>query len=240
MSTSTPALSHRARRLGSATVVLLALAFALGCSQASRDRARFDSGLPGMTTPMRVVSVHARGPYLQAVLDFAGNDAEGWALPTEACEAVFEAGAEIEYRDDGPQGTWRRGELACQSYGFGPMTLWRDRKSRATPAGIPRAQANYRVIHQDEDTALLRGIFALATLVGFERGDDIVAVVSPGGACDKPIASGVASMEYRGKGRNPLSLVGSTGLCSVRALLLPPGELESKALEEASETGSGE
>ena len=219
------------RSMHATGLVCVILATSLACSSNARDRARFDSGLPGMKTPMEVVAVHERGPYLQADLSFAGEDAEGWALPSDVCRAVFEPGTQVAYRDDGPHGSWVRGDQVCRSLGFGPMSRWRDRSSRATPQGVPRSQATYRTIHLDDDLALLRGVFPEAVRVGFERGDDLVAVVPRGGNCESPIASGVSSLEYRGKGRHPMSLVGAKGLCPVRAFLIPPGGLDSREAE---------
>lgn len=199
-----------------------------GCAaNESGDRARFASGVPGMTTPVKVVSVQRRGPYLQARLVLGGRDAEGWSLPSEACQAVFVPGAEAVYRDDGPQGQWRRGDHVCQSSGLGPISLLRDRSSRATPRGVPRSQASYRTLYMDDELALLRGVFREAQYVGYTYGIDLVAVVARGGSCEVPIEAGVASLEYRGKGAHPMSLVGPDGLCPVRAFLLPPGHAES-------------
>ena len=121
----------------------------------------------------------------------------------------------------------RRGETECQSSGLGPLTMWRDRDTRATPQGVPRSQANYRTIYADDELALLRGVFTEAIWVGFDNSSDLVAVVPRGGNCEKPIAEGVASLEYRAKGREAMSLVGPKGLCPVQAFLIPPGRLET-------------
>jgi len=229
----------------SLTPCLLAVALCiagplLGCAASeSGDRARFASGVPGMTTPVKVVSVRRRGPYLQARLVLGGRDAEGWSLPSEACQAVFVPDAEAAYRDDGPQGQWLRGDFVCQSSGLGPISLLRDRSSRATPRGVPRSQANYRTLYIDDELALLRGVFREAQYVGYTHSIDLVAVVPRGGNCEVPIAAGVASLEYRGKGAHPMSLVGREGLCPVQAFLLPPGRAESGA-EGATSAGADE
>lgn len=209
-------------------------AMALGCSANAVDQARFDSGLPGMTTPVKVVSMQHRGPYLQAAIVLAGRDAEGWALASEACQAVFVPDSDILYRGNGPLGSWVRNNVDCESSGLGPIALVRDRSSHATPRGVPRSQANYRTIYIDEDLALLRGVFSLARDVGYRNTSDLVAVVSRGGNCEAPIEAGVASLEYRGNGPQPMSLLGPKGPCAVRAFLLPPGRLELK--EDAEES----
>jgi len=208
----------------------------LGCASSdSADRARFASGVPGMTTPVNILAVRPRGPYLQAQMLLGGREAQGWSLDSEACRAVFVPGEGAAYRDDGPLGQWVRGDVVCQSSGLGPIALLRDRSSRATPRGVPRSQANYHTLYIDDDLALLRGVFREAQYLGYSHGLDLVAVVPLDIVCEEPINGGVASLEYRGKGAHPMSLVGPSGLCPVQAFLLPPGDLESS--EPAAQGG---
>jgi len=86
---------------------------------------------------------------------------------------------------------------------------------------VPRAQATFRTLYEDEDVVLLRGRFPLASRIGWSRGDDSVVVVGNVERCRGPVEKGVASMEYRQAGRNTLTLVGVGGLCRIEGLIQP-------------------
>ena len=86
---------------------------------------------------------------------------------------------------------------------------------------MPRKQASYKVLARYDDVTLLRGSFPLAGYVGFTGGLDYVAVVPNSEECRDPIEKGVSSMEYRGKGKRALSLVGARGLCRIDGLAQP-------------------
>jgi hypothetical protein len=187
----------------------------------AKEKSKFDSGLPGMRTNMSVDAVTDRGPYLEAALSFEKSALWAYTAPSENCRALFQVGTSAKYVDNGPLGQFRRDELECQVLGIGNLELWRDRNRRATAAGIPRAQANFKILHADDEVTLLRGQFPLASSVGFSGGLDLVAVVENTKNCEGPIASGTASMEYRGKGKRAISLVGKSGLCRVRGLIQP-------------------
>ena len=202
------------------TVFLLVLAFALGACSA--EKARFDSGLPGMKTGMVVAAVASRGPYLEAKLRMEGHDLEAYALPSDECRAVFQVSETLSHVASGPQGRYRRGDHQCDGLGVGNLEFWRDRSRRTSQAGIPRAQASFRVLYSDGEVALLRGRFPLAGYLSFTGASDVVAVVPRSPECEGPIEKGVASMEYRGKGNRALTLVGSNGLCQIRGLIQPP------------------
>jgi hypothetical protein len=212
----------RARTIATALVIAATLG---ACTKA---RTGFDAALPGTQTPQTVTAVTMRGPYLEASLRMDQYTLEAWVLPSEACAAVFEVGADVRYAESGPLGTYRRGDLECQALGAGNLELWRDRSSRATPAGVPRAEASFQVLHADDEVALLRGSFPLAGQLGFTGSSDLVAVVPRVEECEAPIAKGVASLEYRGKGPRALSLVGERGLCVIRALVQPPPRAQAE------------
>jgi hypothetical protein len=176
---------------------------------------------------MQVVKVQERGPYLEAHLILDSWELEAYALPNEVCRKVFVPGKTVQYVDNGPLGTYRRGESNCQALGIGNLELWRDRSTRSTrpyESVIPRSQATYRLMHSDPHVALLRGFFPQARQLRFANADDIVAVVPINEVCSGPIKNGVASMEYRSKGRQALTLVGSNGLCVIRGLAMPPDQ----------------
>ena len=78
---------------------------------------------------------------------------------------------------------------------------------------------------------MLRGMFPLSGYVGFGGGEDLIAVVHDTEECKAPIESGVASIEYRGKGKRALSIVGKSGLCEIRGLIQPPPQATPRVQE---------
>ncbi|MBW2275392.1 MAG: hypothetical protein JRG96_19165 [Deltaproteobacteria bacterium] len=220
-----------------APLALGLVAVAPACS--SKDKVAFDSGIPTIRSSMQVVSVREFGPYLEAHLTLDHWELEAYALPSEVCRGVFVPGESIRYVDDGPLGSYMRAEDRCQALGIGNLELWRDRSSRSTRSHesiIPRSQATYRLVYSDPEFVLLRGFFPQARQLRFANADDIVAVVPVDEVCSGPIKSGVASMEYRSKGRRALTLVGSNGLCVIRGLVMPPAQ--GKATKDFERDGS--
>jgi hypothetical protein len=223
------------------SVLLVCLAALAGCTEGKRSKIALDSGLPVMRSGMTVAEVQARGPYIEAVMLIDEEPLPVYAAPTDACHTVFETGEKVVYIDSGPLGRFERADASCQIMGVGNLELWRDRNRRATPGGVPRAQANYRTIAEDEDFVLLRGRFPLASALGFSGGMDIVSVVPNDQTCSTPIEAGIASMEYRGKGRRALSLVGSRGLCRIHGLILPLSDAKPRKKEnEQADEKAGE
>lgn len=217
----------RVARAGPRTLIPalpLVLASGLALGTCSAEKVRFDSGLPGMRTAMRVEAVSTRGPYLEAKLKMEERDLEAYVLPTDACRAVFQVSETVSHVASGSQGRYRRDDHVCEGLGVGNLEFWRDRNRRTAKAGVPRAQASFRVLYSDDEVALLRGNFPLAGYLGFTGVSDLVAVVPRGPACEGSIAKGVASMEYRGKGRRVLSLLGGGEPCPIRGLIQPPSQ----------------
>jgi|GEM_PF-889010 len=178
----------------------------------------------GSGTRFEVVQVVERGPYLDARLEgpFAMRT---FARADDACRGVLVPGATVAYAERGISGRFEREGLACDAAGIGDPLLERARQPRATTLRsdpVPRDQASYSVLHEDETLALLHGYFPLAYLVRWPGGYDTVAAVPKGPACRRPIEAGVASMEYRDTGRPTLALVGEEGLCPIVGLLRPP------------------
>jgi hypothetical protein len=214
-------------RLGLLRLLPLAvavLAVVLSFGGCSVKKAAFDSGLPGIRTGMAVEAVSPRGPYLEAKLELESRDLEAYVISSDECRAVFQVSETVDHVASGPQGLYRRGEQECQGVGIGNLEFWRDQNRRTAKAGIPRAQATYRVLYSDHEVALLRGNFPLAGYLGFTGVSDVVAVVPQSPECQGPIESGVASMEYRGKGKRALVLLGGDTPCHMRGLIQPPSQ----------------
>lgn len=210
----------RPRSRARSPLVALAWLAAAGCGTTPL----FQLGL-GSGTRFEVQEVTLRGPYLDAQLQgpFALRT---FAPASDDCRSVLQPGQTVEWEERGIGGHLHRGDVECRAAGISDPLLDRARQPRATTLRsqpVPRDQANFSLLHEDESVALLRGYFPLAYLVRWPGGYDTVVAVPNDSACRKPIQSGVASMEYRDSGRPTLALVGEEGLCPILALLRPPG-----------------
>jgi len=179
----------------------------------------------GSGTRFQVLHVAERGPYLDAELSgpFAMRT---FAPASDACRAVLAADQSVAWVERGIGGRFERDGVECRSAGIGEPLLERARQPRAgtlRSRAVPREQANFSVLHEDADVALLRGYFPLAHLVQWPGGADTVAAVPNVPVCRRPIEEGVASMEYRDSGRPTFALLGGNGLCPIVGLLRPPG-----------------
>jgi hypothetical protein len=189
------------------------------CSSKTAYQLGFGSG-----AKLAVQRTLVRGPYLDSELMGEGITFHTYTLADEACGAVLVPEREVEFVDRG-WGRFVRGEASCDAAGIGQRQITSGRRPRggnpsSTP--VPRAQATFRLLYEDEDLQLLRGMFPLASLIGWAGGADTVAVVGSDPTCRSATRAGVASMEYRASGRNTLSLVGSSGLCPIIGLIRPP------------------
>jgi len=205
------------------TLVAATLGAALVAPTGCGSKGALESGI-GRTAPLRVERITPRGPYLDVVLAGDGVELRSFTPDDDACRRLLGAESGVQYASVGAGGRFTRGEQVCDAVGIGDPFLQRLRQPRGTSSGgpaIPRAQATYRALHLDDEVALLHGSFPLARFVGWAGGRDTVAVVARGGACEGPIARGVASMEYRPTGPDTLGLVGSDGLCRIEGLILP-------------------
>lgn len=179
-----------------------------------------------------MASAVPRGPYLETRLEwnaalfarFSSNAVLTFLFPdSEVCRRVLVSEADVSYAPTGLLGTVHAGEDACQAAGIANLVEWRDRRPRGPlpRQAIPRAQASYRILGQDEAVAFALGRFPLAWRVGWSAGDRVVALLPRSPECDPLIAQGVASLEFRPAGPNALALVAERGLCPLQGLALP-------------------
>ncbi len=209
-----PAASRLAWMLG----VACALA---GCNP---QKTLWQLGLPTFRTPFTVGSLVERGGYLDATLAGSGFELRTFAPADDLCRVVLEPETQVEYVAVGPVGAFRRGDEQCHAVGIGSLREWRNRRPatqslRDTP--VPRVQASYRVVHRDDEVIFLRGRFPLASNLGFAGGGDTIAVVPNVPLCQRPIESGVSSMQFYPSGRRVLVLVSDRGLCDIVGLIQP-------------------
>ncbi len=212
----------RSRSKGALLGIALAGALASGCNVQKNVWA---AGLPGVDTEMIVGSAVPVAGYIE--VDLLGK---GWKLHTftpadEVCARMLEPESTVSYVANGPYGTLQSGGDVCQAIGLGSLREWRDRRpSQTTVVMIPRAQADYEVYYRDAKQVFLRGRFPLGSLLGFTGLDDTIAIVPNIPVCQRPIESGVASMQYYQTGENPIVLLSGAGECPILALLQPlPG-----------------
>jgi hypothetical protein len=202
-------------RVLSVLVVLVGLALVQpGCSTRS---------MIGRSGELAVSSLVTRGPYLDVTVQDDDVAVRVFADAADAdCKAVLSVGNPVEYANRGVAGRITADGLRCDLVGIGDPFIRRVSQSRGLASDpIPRAQATYERIYEDDDVALLRGRFPLTGRVGWAGGVDTVVVVQARDTCRRAIDSGVASMEFRPRGINTLALVSGKGLCRIDGLILP-------------------
>ena len=93
---------------------------------------------------------------------------------------------------------------------------------------------DFREIWRDDDLVLVRGRFPLTAMVSWAGGHDTIAIIPDSDVCLGFLETGVASIEFRASGRQPLVLIDRNNLCPITgfALPLPP--------EESSDSGPPE
>lgn len=200
-------------------VCLALVALLVSCNA---RRTAWELGAGGFMTDMIVDSAVPRGPYLDVVLSGHGLTIRTFTLASAVCTDTLTPEATVDYVERG-WGRFRRGDLECAAVGIGDPLISRARSGRSgslRSATIPRAQATFTLLFEDEEVILLRGRFPLAHLIGWAGGGDSVAVLRNVPHCRRD-GSGIASMEYRPSGRNTLALVGPTGLCRIEGLIQP-------------------
>jgi hypothetical protein len=214
---------------------VVAVAFVLGSASCSWQKATWELGMGGFGMELFVVHLDERGPYLDVGLSGHGLNLRTFTPASDVCRAVLRPEAAVGYVERGVGGRFEREGQSCDAVGFGDPLIRGVRRPRSGSLGsspVPRAQATFRAIHEDDDVVLLRGRFPLVSNVGWAGGADTVAVVDNVARCRGPVERGVASMEYRPSGRNTLSLVGDGGLCRIEGLILPLDEVQPPASEE--------
>ena len=224
---TTPTRHPEPRRL------LVPVCFAVACAillvqGCSPQKNFWQSGMqvPGFDKPMQVERVTERGDYLAAILASKDFSIEVYLPNNEACHAVFVEGRTLDYKEGAPGGIYRHDDHVCSSAGIGTLREWRSRNPRSRAAGevIPRRQAQYQLVYQDEDVAFLRGRFPLTPMVGFVEMGDTIAVVDQTPECDGPIARNTSTMEFYPTGKRVFTLVSTRGQCLITGLIAPFGQ----------------
>jgi hypothetical protein len=201
------------------------LVAAAGCGSSGRGAA-WQLGFGSFATDLSVTRVVPRGDYLDATLEGHGLSLEVFAPASEVCARVLAPEGRVDYVERGIAGRLERDDESCDAVGIAGTRVRRARQPRgqslrSTP--IPRAQATFRPLYEDDDLILLRGRFPLTSRIGWSGGGDTIAAVPNEPVCRGALTGNVASMEFRPNGRTSLSLVGPDGLCPITGLIMPSG-----------------
>ncbi len=196
------------------TAFLVLCLVVLGCSSRS---------LVGLRSDLVVTSVIERGPYLDVVVQDDDIAVRVFIDKSDAeCVAVMAVDQPVDYANRGLAGRFKGEPGVCNPVGIGDPFIRRlSQPDRIDRSIIPRGQATYQRIWEDDTHALLRGRFPLVGKVGWVGGEDTVAVVQTNDGCRRAIDSGVASIEFRARGINTLALVSGSGLCRIEGLIRP-------------------
>lgn len=185
----------------------------------------YDTGLPGWTTQLKVIETIPRDRYLETHFRGDGIELKRFFPAHETCRELLATGGLLKFALVGNYGEFSRGDLTCSATGVSDLEQWRRRfgKNSSLTSGspIPRAQAHYRRVSQDDHSILLRGNFPLAAKVRARGSQDLVLVLPRSPECELVADRITATMEYRPSGDPALALLSSQGRCAVRGFVAP-------------------
>jgi hypothetical protein len=118
-------------------------------------------------------------------------------------------------------GRLTRGGERCSPVGVLSLREWRNRGPRRSREPLPRGQATFREVWKDADMLIVRGRFPLAGLANWAGGHDTLAILPNDELCQGILGRGVASMEFRASGANPLVLIDRRALCPIIGFAQP-------------------
>jgi hypothetical protein len=176
---------------------------------------------PRPVTTAHVTEVTLRAAYLDATLESSNWSLRFFFPATKACARVIRRDARVEYRTGGPVGEVQSGGEACDPVGIVSLPEWRDRRARSRGDPLPPFTARFKSIYTDEELVLVRGRFPLTGEIGWDRGDDTVAVLPHAEGCNDVLARGVAPLEFHAQGPQVFTLVSEEGSCPVIGFALP-------------------
>jgi hypothetical protein len=202
--------------------LITALGLALSGAACTLDEAAYQAALPSTASSASIEWRGERVGYLDVVVDTAGKRLRFFLPASNAdCVALRSSADEVDYANRGILGELESGTLRCEPVGILSLNEWRSRRPRGSREPVPRARANWSVIHRDSELVLARGRFPLAGELGWVGGVDTVAVFAADAACAEVLESGVGSLEYRHAGQDVLAILASDRRCPVLGLVRP-------------------
>lgn len=209
----------RAQRLSLLLVTAITLGLAACDSPGVGEPLKGEAPRPATTA--RVTEVTLRAAYLDATLESSNWSLRFFFPATKACARVIRRDARVEYRAGGPVGEVQSGKETCDPVGIASLPEWRDRRARSRGGPLPPFTARFKSIYTDDDLILVRGRFPLTGEIGWDRGDDTVAVLPREKGCDDVLLRGVAPIEFHAQGPQVFTLVSEEGSCPVIGFALP-------------------
>lgn len=203
-------------------LVVLVPVVIVGCT---RDQVAYQAALPGTGSSARAEWLGEHAGYLDVRIETAGKQLRFFLDASDpSCSGLRGAPGELRYANAGVLGRLDRGDLRCEPLGILSLKEWRSRRGRANREPIPRARADWTVIHRDAELVLARGRFTLASQLGFPGGVDSVAIFAVDPVCEATIDRGVGSLEFRNGGQDVLVIVGERQRCPLLGIARPlPG-----------------
>ncbi len=169
-----------------------------------------------------VTQVSHHGAYLQAAINTERGGLTFVFEPTDVCHQVLQMNGEVAYVRGGPLGWIERGGARCAPIGVGQFASWVRRFNRPRNLPIlPRSEATFRKIGEDNEVILVRGTFPLAGLVGVPGGRDSVAFLPNSEICETYVEQGAGPMLYRRTSAEVIWLGGASTRCPILALARP-------------------
>jgi hypothetical protein len=116
----------------------------LGAGCASWRKTAWQAGLGSFATDLDVVSVSARGDYLDATLVGHGLSLTVFTPNSEACASVLAPEASVDYVERGIAGRLKRDGALCDAIGYGAPLVQRARRPRGQDYARRRCRAPRR------------------------------------------------------------------------------------------------
>jgi hypothetical protein len=193
--------SRRGSTAWGAVLPILALALLTSCASFKGDH---------------VARTTERGPYLDSTVYLSGNAWRFLTPRSEECIEVLEPNAKISRSRVGIFGRLvSHGGVTCNPVGIGTLERWR--RGRREGEMAPSSAASWRIIHEDDETFLLRGRFPLASRLGFANARDVVTMIPNDDICAPIARSGSSNLLFRTSGSRVLTL----GRCLVIGVARP-------------------
>ncbi len=205
--------------LGCAFALAWALTAPLGCTDSpAREQVR---RLPGQTTNFIIAFALDRGPYIDALLERSDSLRRFLFPQSEVCRRLIVTENAVDWVATGPIGRVRVGDERCDPVGIAGLQQWRDRRPRAPGGPLQRSRSTFKTVFRDHDVTMVRGRFPFTGAVGFSGGHDVVALLPRNDVCDAVAERGIASIEFRVMGPDPITLIHSGSRCAIEGFALP-------------------